>query len=486
MRFPVTRRALLTGIVGRGVWAQKNGLVWPVPREEWKGMEGSGPFQPSAASEAAVARAKANIERIRKRTVEIQVVDAAGQGLPKLPVEVVQTRQAFPFGDQLWELDTLVRFREQESDRARYLKRLFTDVLNAATALCYWTERPRNDSSKTEDFQGEPRLESFAYCVDWAKAAGLTVKGHPLFWSIPKAVPDWVKRYDYPTQMKFLEVRVRNLVARFRGKVSIWDVVNESLWEPAFRNLPHRHWPHLESIQAIADYVEPVIRWAREESPDACFVLNDYGLEKDDPGNVPVARDGTKVTAQLQRKRMRELLKVLCDRGAAPGAIGLQSHTGGWLDPAEQVSVYDELASSGLPIHITEFGARGGVIAGASPEEAEKALGDYVVNAMTCAFGHPSVEAFFFWGMGGVRWGERSSNESQPLYYRVRDLLRKEWMTQSSLVTGDDGRIRFSGFFGDYVLRFPVSPKMQQGVRFIVAHEDRMPLTITAPFIKRD
>ena len=158
----------------------------------------------------------------------------------------------------------MVRAGEQNSDRARYFKPLFADIFNSATALCYWTERPRNDSSKTEDFQGESRLENFAYCVDWARAAGLTVKGHPLFWPIPKAVPEWLKRYDYATQMKFLEVRVRSLVARFRGRVSIWDAVNESLWEPAFRNLPSRRWPHLDSIQEIADYVEPVLRWARE------------------------------------------------------------------------------------------------------------------------------------------------------------------------------------------------------------------------------
>ena len=482
----MTRRALVAGMVGGAVWAQTPGAGRPATGEEWKTIEGSGFFQPSATSEAVVARARRNIERIRKRAVQIQVVDAAGKSLPGVPVDVIQQRQSFPFGDQLWELDALARSHEQEGDRARYVKQLFTDVLNAATALCYWTERPRNDASKTEDFQGEPRLENFAYCVDWAKAAGLTVKGHPLFWSIPKAVPDWVKRYDYLTQMKFLEVRVRSLVARFRGKVSIWDAVNESLWEPAFRNLPNRDWPHLDAIKEIAGYVEPVIRWAREEDPDACYVLNDYGLEKDDLRNLPVARDGTKVTAELQRKRMIELLKVLCDRGAAPGAIGLQSHTGGWLDPAEQVSVYDEMAASGLPIHITEFGAGDGTPQGMSREEAEKVRGDYIVNAMTCAFGHPAVEAFFFWGMGGVRWHGRSSNEAQPLYYRLRDLLRKEWMTQTSLITGEDGCIRFLGFLGDYVLRFPVSPNMRRGVRFNVAREDRMPLTLTAPFMKKN
>jgi hypothetical protein len=72
------------------------------------------------------------------------------------------------------------------------------------------------------------------------------------------------------------------------------------------------------------------------------------------------------------------------------------SHTGWRLDPVKQVSVYDEMPASCLPIHITEVGAGGGNRYGKSPEEAEKVLGDYVVNAMTCAFGHQAVEAFFF------------------------------------------------------------------------------------------
>ena len=48
----------------------------------------------------------------------------------------------------------------------------------------------------------------------------MQVKGHPLFWSIPKCVPDWVLKYDYATRMKFAEVRVRNLVAAQRGQIT--------------------------------------------------------------------------------------------------------------------------------------------------------------------------------------------------------------------------------------------------------------------------
>jgi hypothetical protein len=52
--------------------------------------------------------------------------------------------------------------------------------------------------------------------------------------------------------MKFLDVRVRNLVARFRGRVTIWDATNELLWEPPLAEQGTHHWPHLATIANIA------------------------------------------------------------------------------------------------------------------------------------------------------------------------------------------------------------------------------------------
>ena len=409
------------------------------------------------------------------RDVEMHLTDPAGKPLPRIPVEIVQTRQAFRFGDQTWELDRMFRDGRQDGDRCRYWKLRFSEVLNSATALCYWTERYTRDAPKTEDLQGELKTDAFAYCVDWAAAQGLTVKGHPLFWPTPKAIPDWVKRYDYATQLKFAEVRVRQLVSRFRGRVQIWDVVNEALWEPSFRHLADRHWPHLEAIPEIAEYVGQVLTWAREEDPDACYVLNDYGLEQDPASGPPVASDGTRATAELQRTRMLQLVGKLVAQGTPPGAIGLQSHPDRPMDPAGQRSLWDQMAATGLPVHITEFGY---------DDNDKQRAADYVVDMMTCAFGHPAVEAFFFWGFGGVSWNDPSGSGHtlEPVYQRVRDLLRKEWMTRASLVSDEGGRIRFRGFFGDYTLRYPTRPGMKEGIPFTVGRQHGMPVTVTLRF----
>jgi GH35 family endo-1,4-beta-xylanase len=439
--------------------------------EEWRAIEGGAQGYQAVSGDITVARAKATIDRIRKRDVVLCVVDRSGRQLANIPVEIVQQRGAFEFGDQLWNLDTMFRFGEHNYDRATTWMRRFGEVFNAANALCYWTERPRNDGAKSEEVQGDQRLDGFAWCVDWARAQGMSVKGHPLFWSIPKAVPDWIQRYPYETQMKFLEVRVRNMVARFKGKVTTWDAVNEPMWEPAFKNLASRNWPHLDPVDEIADTIESVLRWAREEDPDARYVVNDYGMEKDE--RAPVTADGTSVTAALQRKRFLQLLSELAARGAAPDAVGLQSHTGGWLDHQTQTAVYDEMATSGLPIHITEFWADTMALEKErrlSQTEIDEIQAEYVANYLTCAFGHEAVNSFFFWGFmdQAIRWHERSSHEIKPMFARVRGLLQEEWLTREKARTDAAGQVHFRGFCGHYSLRATHQSGNVHGVSFTV------------------
>jgi endo-1,4-beta-xylanase len=435
-------------------------------------MDSAEMYDPGA-HEDILGPARKNIEKVRKRDVALRLIDREGKPLVGKTVEVAQKKHAFCFGDQLWGLDRAFREGQAEQDRWRYYKRHFAELLNSATALCYWTERPKNDGPKTEDLQGEPQYDGFHYCLNWAMSEGLTVKGHPLFWSINKCVPDWVKRYDYDTQMKFAEVRVRTLVAGARGRVKIWDIVNEALWEPTFRNLPKRNWPHIEPPEPISEYICEVLRWARDEDPDAVYIVNDYGLTGGKK-TAPQTDEGTKVTPAFQRKRFLDLLDAMADRGALPDAVGLQSHTGGWTDHAHQWEAYDDVAPGGLPIHITEFWAHTRHLeeAGMPREEIDRLQAEYVANFLTAAFGHPAVDAFFFWGIMGhaVRFsGKGSSHEKTPLYHRIYDLLHREWNTRQCLTTDDQGVVTFRGFFGDYALRQTLLSGQTTGTPFTVS-----------------
>ena len=426
--------------------------------EEWRQMDAGAATTDGVASHRILEDARRNIVALRQRDVVLRLTDVAGKPLPQRTVQIVQQRSDFPVGDHLWDLDRFYRFNQHDTDRGRYWRQRFAELFNAANALCYWTERARNDGPKTEDVQGDDRSAGFRYCAEWAASEGLILKGHPLFWSIPKCIPDWVLRYDHATRMKFAEVRVRNLVAGQRGRVAIWDAVNEPLWEAAFANIENRHWPHVETSAAIADYIQPVLGWCRDENPDAAYLINDYGLEQDPAGGAPKSRDGVPVTAALQRKRMLDLVAELRQRHSAPDGIGMQAHTGGQMTPAQQWGVYDELAQAKLPLHITEFWPSPAKIDPTDKvavAEQEQQIAEHVAEYMTAAFGHPAIESFFGWGLMNfaVDWQEHSGHELKPLYHRLRKLLREEWMTRLTATSDADGLLRFRGFFGAYALR---------------------------------
>jgi GH35 family endo-1,4-beta-xylanase len=222
------------------------------------------------------------------------------------------------------------------------------------------------------------------------------------------------------------------------------------------------------------------MRWAREEDPEAKYIVNDYGMETDPEGWVIRHKDGHHVTAQSQRKRFIALFRRLADEGACPDGLGMQAHTGAWLDPASQNAILDEFAEGGVPLHYTEFWAHEHdlIKAGVDPKTAAALKAEYVANVMTVAFAHPAVESFYFWGEITGSFGFRndhnssglptSSHEPTPTYWRVKDLLQKEWMTRTRLVTDGNGRGRFRGFLGDYTARYFLGPSMAAGVPFSV------------------
>ena len=157
--------------------------------EEWLDMDKTTGY--SAVAEAhTINAAKAQIPSIRQRDVGLRITDRSGAPLANATVEVVQTESAFLWGHNLWGLDTQVREGTHTHNVSVSERRHTSHLFNAVNALHYWTERPRNDGPKSEEVLGYPTYEHLQWCVDWALSEGLTVKGHPLFWTVPKAVPD--------------------------------------------------------------------------------------------------------------------------------------------------------------------------------------------------------------------------------------------------------------------------------------------------------
>lgn len=451
--------------------------------EEWRDIDiAPGHYHP-ADHDQVLRQARAGIREHRMGQVTLRMVDAQGRPHAGVKLQIEQTGSAFPVGDQLWALDRTARNGQWEGEWARAFRWRFSELFNAANNLCYWTERPRNDGSKTEAQQGDWRLDNFARTVEWTRDAGMLAKGHPLFWSIPKCVPDWVKRYDHETRMKFAEVRVRNIVARFKGKVTIWDAVNEPMWEAALKNLDQRQWPHIEPIKDVADDIEAVLRWCKEEDPGATFLVNDYGMIATDDKELK-GHDGSKVTASSQRRRYVALFQELASRGTPPDGVGLQGHTG-WVPHDLQWHVLSQMhEGAGLPVHITEFWAKTDELrkAGTMPEhEIDARHAEYVANFLTVAFGHPGVASFFFWGLMGeaIKWQPDGGHDLRPTYKRVKQLLHEEWRTREAVTTDREGVATFRGFFGSYEAMILRDNGYRTALRFTHDRQHAGPITLT-------
>lgn len=195
---------------------------------------------------------------------------------------------------------------------------------------------------------------------------------------------------------------IHTVVGRYKGKIKVWDVVNEAIADGGTNMLRNTLW--LEIIGP--DFIEKAFQYAHEADPDAILRYNDYGLEN------PAKRAKTiALIQQLQAKKV------------PVHAIGTQTHVSVSSPTFEGMDrTLTELASLGLPIHVTELdvnGARGGqqsasaeisenaaTTTGGLVDDANQRLADQYANLFKAFVKHrASVKMVTFWGVNdAVSW----------------------------------------------------------------------------------
>ncbi len=163
---------------------------------------------------------------------------------------------------------------------------------------------------KWDATEPEPGRFSFSDAdrqLAYAKRNQMTVRGHALVWH--RQLPGWLESLEPTPLRQALERHVQHVASHTRGRVISWDVVNEPLDEQG-HGLRRSLW--LEKLGP--DYIADALRWARQADPKARLLINDYGLEGDDP--------------QTARKRVSllTLIDQLQRDGVPLDGIGLQAH----------------------------------------------------------------------------------------------------------------------------------------------------------------
>jgi len=150
---------------------------------------------------------------------------------------------------------------------------------------------------------------------------------------------------------------IHTVVGRYKGKIKVWDVVNEALSDGGTNILRTSAWEQIIG----PDFVAKAFEYTHEADPDAILRYNDYSLENPE-----------------KRHKLIILIKSLQAQGVPVMAIGSQTHVS-VTSPSfeEEDKVLTELETLGLPIHITELdvnSAQGG---------QRNSTGDVAANAGT-------------------------------------------------------------------------------------------------------
>jgi endo-1,4-beta-xylanase len=187
---------------------------------------------------------------------------------------------------------------------------------------------------------------------------------------------------------------IHTVVGRYKGKVKVWDVVNEAIADNGPDILRKSPW----SVIIGPDFIEKAFQYAHEADPEAVLRYNDYGLEN-----------------PAKCKKLITLIKELQEKKVPVMAIGTQAHLNVSITFEKMDQSLADLKTLGLPIHVTELdvnsaasgpqntgadiGTNATATEGGLVAEADKKLTDAYVGVFRAFLKHrDAVKLVTFWG----------------------------------------------------------------------------------------
>lgn len=188
----------------------------------------------------------------------------------------------------------------------------------------------------------QPREGDFQFAdadkfVAFGEKNNLHMVGHTLIWH--SQCPDWffLDKNGNQASAELLKQRMKNhiftLVGRYKGRIKVWDVVNEALEDNGdFRNS--------KFMQILGeDYIRLAFEFAHEADPEAQLCYNDYLL-----------------TLPAKREAVVRLVRKLQQQGVKIDIIGMQEHnllhTPTFAEMEEALTTFSNV---GVQVMITEL-----------------------------------------------------------------------------------------------------------------------------------
>ncbi|MGB7415183.1 MAG: endo-1,4-beta-xylanase [Thermosynechococcaceae cyanobacterium] len=214
--------------------------------------------------------------------------------------------------------------------------------------------------------------------VAFAEAHQMQVHGHTLVWY--RNLPDWLTQGNWSRAelIAILRQHIETVVGRYRGRIAVWDVVNEALEKDG--SLRDSIW-----LRGIGpEYIAMAFRWAHQADPQALLLYNDYRTE------------------ELNRKSdaMYQLVNRLRQQGVPIHGVGWQMHTGidDPPDAAQIAANMKRLNALGLDVQITEMDVGIHDAQGTRTEKLERQAAVYR-DMMSVCLDAQRCTSFITWGL---------------------------------------------------------------------------------------
>jgi GH35 family endo-1,4-beta-xylanase len=369
----------------------------------YRGMEPGAPWRAAAA---------ARIEKLRTGRFEVEVLDRSGRPVPNASIRARMIRHAFPFGSAVDAEQLLGTSADSEKYRAFILDNFNIVVLENDLKWPNWEWRPKY------------ALDA----LDWLEKNGIRkIRGHNLVWPNWEWLPNDLKSLQGNPELlrKRINTHILDITTATRGRLYDWDVINE----------PYVN-THLQQILGDAEMVEWV-KLAQENDPFSRKFINDYNI---------IAASGANLAHQ---QGYFSILQYLESQGAPVHGIGMQGHFDAPTDPERMLAILDRFATLGKSIAITEFDMN---------IDDEQLQAQFTRDLLTVCFSHPAVDEFLMWGFWeGRHWLPRGAMvrrdwSTKPNYQAWRDMVFREWWTDTTVESNSQGLARFRGYQGEYEL----------------------------------
>lgn len=173
--------------------------------------------------------------------------------------------------------------------------------------------------------------------VSFGEKNGMAVIGHCLIWHSQLAPWFCVDEKGNNVTPEVLKQRMKDhittIVARYKGRIKGWDVVNEAILEDG----SYRKSKFYEILGE--EFIPLAFQYAHEADPDAELYYNDYAM------NMPGKREG-----------VVKLVSSLKEKGIRIDAVGMQGHMGmDYPDINEFEQSIVAFAGTGVKVMVTEW-----------------------------------------------------------------------------------------------------------------------------------